>query len=436
MNEKMSDHILAGNVNYNFATKWLPNDVVFKSGKNSSLFDDKGNSYLDFYCNFGSNIFGHSNKEYLDSVYSFMCLQNSNSLSYLCEAVAATIKKHVPSMEKIRFGLSGTEVVNSAIRLSRAFTGKRKLVRFVGHYHGHTDNILGGVYDGIHLNPVPFREDPRGSLGTIEYEKILCTILIPWNDPDLLRKVLDENHDEIACVIMEPINLNGGGIHPNDEFLNVLTRKCSAYGILLIFDEIITGVRTGLGGMQEKLAIKPDLSVMGKALSGGICPVSVIGGRSEIMNLLEEYRVVQAGTYNGYHMGMGAVSTTMTLLAQNSELRLRDMWKKGAFIRQSLVQLAVGFGIKLVTQGHDGGFCLHIHSQPLSRHEDWTADMRHKEAWLQRMFFEEKILLAPVLRFYMNTDVTDNEINELLSRSESVFKLYVERFSEDAYGSQ
>jgi len=420
--------ILAGGRNNNFASRWLPCDVVFQHGNNSTLTDSDGGEYLDFHCNFGGNLFGHSNESYFENLITYMTMQNSNSLSFLCEEVAGEIQSCFPSMEMIRFSQTGTEAVNAAFRLSRAYTGRKKIIRFVGHYHGHTDNILGGTYDGINLFPTAFEGDARASIGTIDCEKENQTFILPWNNLELIKEVMEEHYADIAGIIMEPLNMNGGGILPDIEYISSLRHLCSKYEIVLIFDEIITGIRTGLGGYQQKLRISPDITVIGKALSGGICPVSAVGGRADIMKLLEEYKVVHAGTFNGYHFGMGAVLTTLRLLQEESHKRLHRMWTCGERIREELAIIAGEHGLPLTTQGHAGGFCVHLCKESLMSNEEWTRSLQMQENNLQQLFFQDRVLTSPALRFYMNTDLTDTEISRFLERANKVFEQYVNRF--------
>ena len=411
---------IAGNTNYNFAAKWLPSDVVFSGGSGTRLWDTQGNAWLDFYCNFGANIVGHGNPEYVSAIAQAMMRQSSVVLSDLGEPAAEKIHFHVPSMERIRFAMTGTEVAQTAFRLSRAYTGRRKILRFTGHYHGHSDNILGGTYDGVHDYPVILPGDARSSLGTIPDERVNETLIVPWNNVQIFRDVVSRLHHQIACIIMEPLNMNGGAIHITGELLDAVIQACRTYGIVLIFDEIITINRTGIGGMQKILDVRPDLTLLGKTLAGGALPVSAIGGREDIMSLLTQQKVVQAGTFNGYHAGMSAVLATYALLEKSSGLE--RMFCKGQYLRKQLERISREENSPVVTQGSDGCFCLHPAGQPLSNPEQWTERMRQLENTMQEKFFRKHVCVAPPLRFYMNIAITDEEIDELLHIARSVFQ--------------
>ena len=416
----MHETKIAGNANYNFAAQWLPSGVVFSHGSGSRLWDTQGNEWLDFYCNFGANIVGHGNEQYVSAISRAMMRQSSVVMSDLGEAAAEKICAHVPSMERIRFAMTGTEVAQTAFRLSRAYTGRRKIMRFTGHYHGHSDNILGGTYDGVHDYPVILEGDTRASRGTIADERINETLIVPWNDTAVFRDVVSRHHSRIACIIMEPLNMNGGAIHVTGEFLDAVTRACRAYGIVLIFDEIITINRTGIGGMQQVLGVRPDLTLLGKTLAGGALPVSAIGGREEIMSLLTRREVVQAGTFNGYHAGMAAVLAAYELLEAPGGLE--RMFRKGHDLRRQLEQISREEHFPVVAQGCDGCFCLHPGQQALTSPAQWTGQMRRQENMMQEKFFRRHVCVAPPLRFYLNTGITDEEIGALLDAARSVFR--------------
>ena len=313
-------------------------------------------------------------------------------------------------MELMRFSMTGTEVVQSAFRLSRAFTDRTTIVRFDNHYHGHSDNILGGTFGDGSYRPVSFAGDPRSSLGTNRREWQNDTLILPWNDIEAFEETMQTFGSEIACIILEPLNMNGGGIRISDEFLSALSRAREEYGTVIIFDEIITGNRTGLGGMQAGLAFSPDLTLLGKTLSGGILPVSAIGGRADIMSLLSSGSVVQAGTFNGYNAGMAAVLSCYRLLEQGGQSALKNMWSAGAYIRKELADCGRRHGIPITTQGHDGCFCIHVSANELTSHDEWTPQMRKEESVLQRMLFERAVCTAPKLRIYPNIDMTEQEI--------------------------
>ena len=214
--------------------------------------------------------------------------------------------------------------------------------------------------------------------------------------------------------------MNGGAIPISDSLLDALIKARECYGIVLVFDEVITINRAGLGGMQQKLGVSPDLTLVGKTLAGGALPVSAIGGSGEIMRLIREQKVVQAGTFNGYHAGMAAVLATYAQLEEPG--RLEGMFQRGISIRSELERIGHKMGFPIVTQGIGGCFCVHPGEKVLYSPAQWTAQMCRLEGEIQKKFFERRVCIAPKLRFYLNIDIEDGEIEELLQISEEVFR--------------
>lgn len=413
---------LAGGNHYNFRNSWLPEKIAISKGCGERIFDIEGNEYIDFFSNFGANIIGHNNQEYLQRIFNYMSISSSSCLSDLSEEVSTKIKNNVKSIELLRFALSGSEVVQTSIRLSRAYTKKEKFLRFTGNYHGHYDNILGGKPGAPVPYPIEFKEDARFSNGIAKGIKERESYIIPWNNEDILKETIEKYKDEIACVITEPLGINAGGIKPKKGYLELLEKLCKENNIVLIFDEIITGIRTGLGGIQARYGIKPDITLLGKAISGGIMPVSVIGGKKEIMELLENREVVQAGTFNGYHAGLGAVNTTLDLLSKNNCERLENMFEKSRILQKTLLNIANEFGLPMTIQGHDGCFYIHICENELNSTEEWTADIKHKDELLQKIFLKYGIMIAATSRVYMNIDLNDDDIELFEKNARSALK--------------
>src|SRR5213082_3292899 len=228
--------------------------------------------------------------------------------------MAELICSWMPSIEKVRMVNSGTEATMSCIRLARGFTGRDKIIKFDGCYHGHADSLLVKTGSGALTYGSP---DSAGVPKTFAE----LTISLPFNDVDLVRKTFNENKNEIAAIILEPIPANAGLYFPKENFLSILREECSKYGALLIFDEVMTGFRVARGGAQEIYGIKADLTVLGKVMGGGL-PVGAFGGRAEIMDQLSpDGPVYQAGTLSGNPIAMA------TGLAQLRELERIDGWK-------------------------------------------------------------------------------------------------------------
>jgi len=281
----------------------------------SKIWDVDGNEYVDYVGSWGPAILGHAPKTIVDAVREAATRGVSFGIPNPLEVkMADLICKWVPSIEKLRMVNSGTEATMSCIRLARGFTGRDKIIKFDGCYHGHVDGLLVKSGSGALTHGQPDSAGVPRAFADL-------TISLPFNDVDLVLKTFRENENEIAAVILEPIPANAGLYFPNEDFLSVLREKCTRHGALLIFDELMTGFRVARGGAQEIYKIKPDLTALGKVIGGGL-PVGAFGGRAEIMDRLSpDGPVYQAGTLSGNPLAMAAG------LAQLRELEQTNGWK-------------------------------------------------------------------------------------------------------------
>lgn len=281
----------------------------------ATIWDVDGNKYIDYVGSWGPAILGHAPKVVIDAV----CEAASRGLSFgipnpLEVELAKLICSWMPSIEKVRMVNSGTEATMSCIRLARAFTGRDKIIKFDGCYHGHVDALLVKSGSGALTHGQP------NSAG-VPQAFVDLTISLPFNDVDLVRKAFRENRNQIAAVILEPIPANAGLYFPAGNFLSILREECKSHGALLVFDEVMTGFRVARGGAQEIYRIKSDLTALGKVIGGGL-PVGAFGGRAEIMDQLSpDGPVYQAGTLSGNPLAMAAG------LAQLRELERINGWK-------------------------------------------------------------------------------------------------------------
>lgn len=279
------------------------------------IWDVDGNKYIDYVGSWGPAILGHAPEVVIDAV----CEAASRGLSFgipnpLEVDLATLICNWMPSIEKVRMVNSGTEATMSCIRLARALTGRDKIIKFDGCYHGHVDALLVKSGSGALTHGQP------NSAG-VPQAFVDLTISLPFNDVDHVRKAFRENRNQIAAVILEPIPANAGLYFPQENFLSILREECTSHGALLIFDEVMTGFRVARGGAQEIYRIKPDLTALGKVIGGGL-PVGAFGGRAEIMDQLSpDGPVYQAGTLSGNPLAMAAG------LAQLRELERINGWK-------------------------------------------------------------------------------------------------------------
>jgi glutamate-1-semialdehyde 2,1-aminomutase len=283
--------------------------------KGAKIWDVDGKEYIDYVGSWGPAILGHAPKVVLDAVREAATRGLSFGIPNPLEVeMAELICNWMPSIEKVRMVNSGTEATMSCIRLARAFTGRDRIIKFDGCYHGHVDGLLVKTGSGALTHGRP---DSAG----VPQAFADLTISLPFNNAGLVREAFAENTEKIAAVIVEPIPANAGLYLPSDDFLSMLRKECTVNDALLIFDEVITGFRVARGGAQEIYGVKPDLTALGKVIGGGL-PVGAFGGRAEIMDQLSpDGPVYQAGTLSGNPLAMAAG------LAQLRELERINGWK-------------------------------------------------------------------------------------------------------------
>jgi glutamate-1-semialdehyde 2,1-aminomutase len=307
-----------------------------------------GNRLIDYYLGMGPMILGHSPEPVVSAVERQVrrgiLYAGQSELEY---AAARLICDMVPCAERVRFGSSGSEVVQAALRLARAATGRTRILKFEGHYHGWFDNILWSV-SGIpdQLGPRETPDRLAGSTG-MDVDAGLSVDVLPWNDLDLARERLARG--DLAAVIMEPAMCNTSAVPPATGYLEGIRRACDETGTVLIFDEVITGFRLAPGGAQERFGVTPDLAVFGKAMANGF-PVSAIAGRAVLMDLLSgPTKVVHAGTYNGGAVMMAATVACLEVLRQRSTYAALE--SVGIELMDGIRDLLDSRGIPAVVQG-------------------------------------------------------------------------------------
>ncbi len=288
--------------------------IFIEKSNKAYLYDINGKEYIDYICSWGPLILGHNNEEIRKNVIK-AC---ENGLSYgaatkLEVDMAKFICENIKHIDKIRMVNSGTEAVMSAIRLARGYTGKEKVIKFDGCYHGHSDSMLIQAGSGLMTEGIP---DSNG----VTKNCTVDTISIPYNNLDILEEVFKKYPDNIACVILEPIAANMGVVLPNEKFLKGIRQICDTYKSLLIFDEVITGFRLGFGGASEYFNITPDLVTYGKIIGAGM-PVGAYGGKKDIMDMIAPNgSVYQAGTLSGNPIAMTAGLTQLKILKENEDI--------------------------------------------------------------------------------------------------------------------
>lgn len=304
--------------------------LFIERAEGSRITDADGNSFIDYVCSWGPNILGHGYKPVIDAVKK--SCENGLTFGACHEGeilLAEKIMSHFPSIEMLRLVNSGTEAVMSAVRAARGFTGRDKIVKFEGCYHGHSDALLVKGGSGLLTNSVP---DSAGVPKSFTEH----TLLAKYNDEKSVTELFEKYGNDIACVIVEPIAANMGVVPPKKGFLQFLRDITARYGTLLIFDEVITGFRISIGGAQEYFGIKPDLTALGKIVGGGM-PLAAYGGRKEIMECISPLgSVYQAGTLSGNPIAVAAGLSTITAIESIPEL-YDELEKKSSAIEKAML---------------------------------------------------------------------------------------------------
>jgi len=302
--------------------------IFIKKGQGKHVYAEDGRRFVDFCLSWGALILGHNDA----SVRGAVCAAVREGTSFGAATrreteLAKLIISCVPSIERIRFVNSGTEAVMSAVRLARGFTGRDIVVKFDGCYHGHSDGLLASAGSGV-------AGLSRSTSGGVPDNIVRNTISLPYNDPEALERVLRRLHRKVACVLIEPVPANMGLVLPRDGYLEKVRELTACYGIVLIFDEVITGFRMGIGGAQGYYGVTPDLTTLGKIIGGGL-PVGAFGGRKEIMDCLAPGgNVYQAGTLSGNPLTMAAGIAAVTRLKEARQAYVRMGRLVGDFARE------------------------------------------------------------------------------------------------------
>ena len=302
--------------------------IFMDQGRGSRIFDVDGNEYIDWMMAFGALPLGHAHPEVVEAITAAAATGAHFATATTVELeVAEMLQKIVPNAERVRFANTGTEAMMAAIRLARGVTGRPKILKFEGHYHGwHDDvlvssNILPPAALGLRTDPVKIPDSSGLNRTALD-----DTIVVPWNDLELLRRAVESHPGQIAAIITEGVMANVGVIPPADGYLPGLQQLARANGILFILDETVTGFRIAPGGCQEHYKLSPDLVTFGKALGCGL-PVAALVGRADVMNALQWGGVLHYGTHNGSRIGMHAARANLRVLTRDNNASFRHTWK-------------------------------------------------------------------------------------------------------------
>jgi len=322
--------------------------VFLASAEGAYVTDIDGNRYVDLVGTWGPAIVGHAHPAVVEAVNQ--AAEKGLSFGACCEAeaeLAEVIAGALPTVDMVRFVNSGTEAVMSAVRLARAATGRKNILKFLGCYHGHSDGLLVAAGSGAATFGTPDSAGVPASFARL-------TLLAPYNDMEAVKRVMDEEGADVAAIIVEPIAGNMGFVEPGEGFLQGLRDVCDQHGSLLIFDEVMTGFRTAWGGYQRVCGVRPDITTLGKVIGGGM-PVAAYGGSEEIMKLVSPLGpMYQAGTLSGNPLGMAAGNATLKICGGDGFYE--SLAEKTAYLTAGLGEAAAKHGLSLQTGAQGGMF--------------------------------------------------------------------------------
>ncbi len=366
--ERVKQFIPCG-VNSNFRY-WGDNEnLIVKRGKGSYIWDEDGKRYVDYRLGFGPVILGHAYPEVVDRIKEALEMGNIFAMTNKYEISVAEKICNLTGVDMVRLANTGTESTMHAIRIARAYTGRNKILKFEGHYHGFNDYTLWNCYPpisgtGYRRSPILI---PQGSGIPLSISNLV--ISLPFNDEELLEKRVKENWGDIACIIMEPLQGNTASIMPQKGFLEKVRELCDEYGIVMILDEIKTGFRIARGGAQEYFNIKADLVTYAKALGNGF-PVAAIGGKRHIMSEIAPGKIALGGTYTGNVVSAAAADATLDAIAQGA---LEKVDAHGKKLMEGIAKVFKKYSVPHVLTGPPSMFGIVLtEKNVVKEYRDWA----------------------------------------------------------------
>jgi glutamate-1-semialdehyde 2,1-aminomutase len=389
--------------------------LFIKSARGATVTDADGREYIDYVGSWGPMILGHAHPQIIAAIQQAATRGTSYGAPTELEIeLAEEVIEAFPSIEMLRLTSSGTEATMSALRVARGFTGRPKIVKFEGCYHGHGDSLLARAGSGVATLGLP---DSPGVLPEVAQN----TITVPFNDSVALEAAFDEAGDQIAAVIIEPVAGNMGCVPPKEDFLQSVRRITDRYGAVLIFDEVMTGFRVARGGAQQLYGVKPDMTTLGKIIGGGL-PVGAFGGRREMMETLAPVGAVyQAGTLSGNPLAVTAGLTTLRLLKDQS---IYDQLEKAAArLVAGMTEAAREAGVPTISNRVGSMFTTFFTSEPVS---DWATANRSDRQAFARFFhamLDQGVYLAPSQfeAAFVSTAHNDEIIERTIEASRKAF---------------
>ena len=411
---------LSGGVSSMLRASCRPVPLFFRHAHGSRMTDVDGNQYIDYSLAWGPLILGHSHPDIIKSVRTQLkAFQLIGAQHDLETKVAQKICELVPCAEMVAFSNTGSEAVQLGLRLAKAYTRRPKFIKFEGHYHGWIDSVLMSYHPNITKGdayiPMPAS---AGQSDSVQHD----IIILPWNDLTAVETTLAASHSEIAAIIMEPILCNSGCLMPRPGFLEGVRQSADRYGIVLIFDEVITGFRVAPGGAQELFSVTPDLVVLGKAIASGF-PLSAVAGKKAILDLIAEGTVVHAGTFNGNPIALAASHATLNCITKPELARLRA---SGETLMRGILQLADRVGLPVLINGVGSVFHLSFTSvKTMNNYRDsLECDTSARDRFIDGML-GRGVYLLPDGRWYISTAHTDIDVRRTLEATSKVFATLV-----------
>ena len=393
----------------------FPVPLYFRDASGCRMEDVDGNRYIDYTLAWGPLILGHRHPALVETLRRQAERPHIYGAQHELEfLVAEKIQSLVPCADRVVFTSSGTEAVQIALRLVRAYTCRNLVVKFEGHYHGWMDSVLISHHPRQDEIGAVERPDPvLGSCGQVS-NAVENILICDWNRLDLLSRLFEENPSEIAAVIMEPVLCNSGCLPSVEGYLQAVRELCARHGALLIFDEVITGFRMSLGGAQGYYGVTPDLAVLGKALAGGL-PLSAVVGRRDVLDRIFDGSVAFGGTFNGNPLSLAAATTTLRELEKEKGSLLTHANTTGEGLMAGLVRLGRKWNMPLKVTGFGAAFSVHFtRREELTNYRDIFDDDVPMLAQFVKSALKEGIYILPDGRWYVSTVHREEDAVETL----------------------
>ncbi len=379
------------------------------------LWDVDGQQYVDYVLGQGPMVLGHCPPEVVDAVAAQAGRGMAYSAQHELEVIAAElVTSLVPCAELVRFNTVGSEAVLGAWRIARGATGRQRILKFEGHYHGWLDAALWSLHPAVDAAGPAARPVPVPGTGGQQLSSGTDLLIAPWNDLEAFRALIDQHGQEIAAVVMEPVLCNTGCIEPDPAFLEGVMSLARQAGALVIFDEVITGLRLGTGGAQEYLGVVPDLAVLGKAMAGGL-PVSAIVGRAEVMDSVTLGAVGHAGTFNSNPIGMAAAVATLETLAGRRDEVYPKLFGLGSRLRDGLRAIAAERSVQLLVDGPGPMVQTYFTDLPVVRdYRDFAAVDKVAAARLHTALLQAGVNIVPRGLWFLSASHTEADVDRTL----------------------